>query len=90
MPYAEVCRMTVSPRHRREGIASHLIRMLIAHARNHRVSTLFLHTIPVVMIPAIKMYEQFGWVQQREIHIRDGLITVVLIQFRLDLTDDDG
>jgi GNAT superfamily N-acetyltransferase len=86
IPHAEAHRMIVSPYHRRQGIAGVLMKTLIAHARKHHVQTLFLHTMPILKA-AIKMYEQFGWIEQHGVYVRDGLAGVVLIQFRLDLTD---
>ena len=84
--HAEVRRMVVSPYHRRQGIAAHLMQALIAHAKTYGVPTIFVHTLPT-LTAAIKMYKQLGWVEQPErIYIPNRLGPgVVIIQLRLDL-----
>ena len=78
--------MIVSPDHRRQGIAIHLMQKLIAHARTHGIPAIILHTLPIVT-GAIKMYKQLGWVEQQRSYVGGVLIGTVLIWFRLDLLE---
>ncbi|RDB19499.1 N-acetylaspartate synthetase [Hypsizygus marmoreus] len=80
----ELRRMNVSPRHRRMGIAALLIETLIGHARKHHLQTVWLGTTGHQK-PAISMYEKFGWVESSRQLIREGPVSLVMLEYRLDL-----
>ncbi|KAF9463455.1 acyl-CoA N-acyltransferase [Collybia nuda] len=81
---AELRRMVVSPHHRRLGIAALLIQQLVAHARQHRMTAVYLGTTQY-QHAAIRMYQKFGWVESRRDFYREGTIKVTLLEYRLDL-----
>lgn len=81
---AELRRMVVSPHHRRLGIAALLIRTVIAHARKHQISAVHLST-GHFQHAAIRMYKKFGWVEIQRSCYREGIIKVILLEYRLDL-----
>lgn len=61
---AELRRMSVSPHHRRRGIASSLVKVLLEHAREHELSSVTLTTSDL-QEDAISMYEKYGWTFRR-------------------------
>ena len=80
----ELRRMSVSPQHRRLGIARILLHTLINHARANKVRSISLGTTEY-QLPAHRLYEKFGWVEEHRKCIRDGLFRMWLIWYKLDL-----
>ncbi|KAF5386867.1 hypothetical protein D9615_002080 [Tricholomella constricta] len=81
-----LCRLNVSPYHRRKGIAALLVQTLLDHAREHEVSVVDLTTTHF-QEAAIVFYGKLGWVEVGRDVIREayGLIRLVLIHFRMEL-----
>jgi GNAT superfamily N-acetyltransferase len=82
---AELRRMVVSPHHRRLGIAALLIQTLVAHAREHKMPAVYLGTTQYQQA-AIHMYKKFGWVENRRDFYGEGIIKVIQLEYRLDLS----
>lgn len=78
--------MVVSPDHRRRGIGAMLLRALIAHAKEHKLSSVFL-TTSTIQAAAIEMYKKFGWAQvsERQVSVAFGLFTATIVKLELFL-----
>lgn len=62
---AELRRMVVAPSYQRRGVGSLLLTTVIAHAREHGLSTVFLST-SMYQKAAMQLYEQFGFVEEKK------------------------
>lgn len=80
----ELRRMLVSPRHRRRGVGAKLSQTLLAHAREHKLSSLVLTTTNF-QPDAIRMYESGGWIFASARIVRSGLVAVRMITYRKSL-----
>ncbi|WP_284115082.1 GNAT family N-acetyltransferase [Acinetobacter pittii] len=66
----EVVKLFVLPEYRRKGIATQLCNMLFSHAKNHAITSLYLHTHP--FLPAA---EEFWTLQGFEVIQREWIDT---------------
>jgi len=66
----EVVKLFVLPKYRRKGIATKLCDMLFSHAKNNRITSLYLHTHP--FLPAA---EEFWTLQGFEVIQREWIDT---------------
>lgn len=79
----EVVKLFVLPKYRRQGIATQLSQLLFAHAEQHGIDTLYLHTHP--FLPAA---EQFWQRQGFNILKREWLKTYDTIHMLRRLNED--
>lgn len=76
--------MVVLPDYRRCGIAKSLVKTALNHAQNHGVTSIVLYT-SIFQLPAVAMYEKYGWVRQNEVGIMILLDRVSVFFYCLDL-----
>lgn len=68
----EICRMIVHPKHFRKGIASSLLRHLMAEQRRKGVSR-FIVSTGTANFPAVSLYKSFGFHERRVITIAPNI-----------------
>ncbi|TFK31273.1 acyl-CoA N-acyltransferase [Crucibulum laeve] len=83
----ELRRMAVSPCYRGRGIGSLLLSTVIAHARKHAVSSIFLSTSSY-QEAAIRMYEKYGWIIVNKKEASDWPMKLWLVEMNLDVSRD--
>lgn len=83
----ELQRMVVSGRHLRRGVAVRLIKALVAHAKSHGLSSIFVATTNG-QEAAVHLYQRFGWVEENRQNLATHLVLkgVQTISMRLALS----
>lgn len=80
----EVRRMVVSPNHRRQGIAKHLLTALIAHAKKNDLQVIELGTSEI-QYKARSLYEKAGW--KEATRSQEELYLIDVIKYEMDLEE---
>lgn len=81
----ELRRMLVSPYHRRRGIGAKLSEALLAHAKEHKLSSLVL-TTTAFQPDARRLYERGGWKLTSTQNAPVGRLSIQLVTYRMDLS----
>lgn len=80
--------MVVSGRHLRRGVAAKLANALVAHAKSHKLFSVFLATTNG-QEAAVNLYKRFGWVEEKRQNVLTYLVGVQVISMRLVLSEEN-